>query len=56
MSRSIVGMLTVATVAFPTAALAQRDTVLRVPVSGVIELGLAPFVGRAIREAEESPP
>lgn len=28
------------------------DAVVRVPVSGVIELGLAPFVGRAIREAE----
>ena len=32
----------------------QETTVVRVPVTGTIELGLAPFIGRAIREAEES--
>ena len=30
----------------------QQGTVVRVPVHGVIELGLAPFVARSIREAE----
>ena len=30
------------------------QSVVRVPVTGTIELGLAPFVGRSIREAEES--
>ena len=34
-------------------ALAQRPVVYRVTVSGVIELGLAPYIERAIREAEE---
>lgn len=33
---------------------ASEPTVVRVPVTGTIELGLAPFVGRSIREAEES--
>jgi membrane-bound serine protease (ClpP class) len=32
----------------------EQLTVVRVPVTGTIELGLAPFVGRSIREAEES--
>lgn len=32
----------------------QQSRVVRVPVTGTIELGLAPFVGRSIREAEES--
>ncbi len=35
-------------------ASAQQETVHRVPVTGVIELGLAPFIARAIREAEEA--
>ncbi|MGQ0561234.1 MAG: NfeD family protein [Gemmatimonadota bacterium] len=30
----------------------ERGAVVRVPVHGVIELGLAPFIARAIREAE----
>ena len=38
----------------PTAAPAQTQIVVQVPVTGVIELGLAPFIGRAIREAEEA--
>jgi membrane-bound serine protease (ClpP class) len=39
----------------PTAAsLPQERTVIRVPVTGTIELGLAPFIGRAIGEAEEA--
>ncbi|MFQ5529970.1 MAG: ATP-dependent Clp protease proteolytic subunit, partial [Gemmatimonadota bacterium] len=36
------------------APVVQETTVVRVPVTGTIELGLAPFVARAIREAEES--
>ena len=35
--------------AFPVSA---QDLVYRIPVSGVIELGLAPYVARAVREAE----
>ena len=31
---------------------AEQDTVYRVPVTGVIELGLAPFIERSLREAE----
>lgn len=30
----------------------QRGDVLRVPVTGVVELGLAPFIERSVREAE----
>ena len=38
---------------FPSTALGQgEEIVLRVPVTGVIDLGLAPFIERAIREAE----
>ena len=37
--------------AFPATAQAQ-ESVFRVPVTGVVELGLAPFIERAIREAE----
>lgn len=33
-------------------AAAQRETVYRVPVSGIIEGGLAPYIARALREAE----
>jgi membrane-bound serine protease (ClpP class) len=36
----------------PPAAAAVQTNVYRVPISGVIELGLAPFVERTIREAE----
>ena len=53
MRRTILGMAAVAAVTFPAVATAQRETVYRVPVSGVIELGLAPFIGRAIREAAD---
>lgn len=33
-------------------SVAAQDTVYRIPISGVIELGLAPFVARAVSEAE----
>src|SRR5918999_1592336 len=36
------------------AAAGQAPTVYRVSVSGVVELGLAPYVSRRIREAEEA--
>jgi membrane-bound serine protease (ClpP class) len=32
----------------------QRGAVVRIDVSGVIELGLAPFIARSIREAQEA--
>lgn len=52
---TLLGLVTVAAaaacgrdVAAPTAV----DTVYRVPVTGVIELGLAPFIERSLREAK----
>jgi membrane-bound serine protease (ClpP class) len=45
----LVGLTAVAVLA---QAPEDRGAVVRVPVSGVIELGLAPFVERTIREAE----
>jgi membrane-bound serine protease (ClpP class) len=36
------------------AAAGQAPTVYRISVSGVVELGLAPYVSRSIREAEEA--
>lgn len=54
MMRRTIGLFAVAAAVLPATATAQRDTVVRVHVSGVIELGLAPFIGRAIREAEEA--
>jgi len=32
----------------------QETTIVRVPITGTIELGLSPFVSRSLREAEES--
>jgi len=56
MSRSIyaVAALTLGGfVALPTVSVGQdAPLVFRVPVSGVIEMGLAPFIERSIREAE----
>ena len=45
--------LTLAAASAPLIGTAQEQTVVRVPVTGTIELGLAPFIGRAIDEAEE---
>jgi membrane-bound serine protease (ClpP class) len=36
----------------PEALRAQQAVVYRIPVTGVIELGIAPFIRRALREAE----
>lgn len=47
----ILGGLLGGSPAFSATALAQ-ESVFRVPVTGVVELGLAPFIERAIREAE----
>ncbi len=52
--RTILGVAVWGAVLGPGPASAQQETVYRVPVKGVIELGLAPFVARAIREAEEA--
>jgi membrane-bound serine protease (ClpP class) len=38
--------------AFPVHSVPQQRTVYRVEVSGVIELGLAPYVARALRQAQ----
>ena len=54
MMRRTIGLLAVAAAVLAAPAAAQRETVVRVHVRGVIELGLAPFIGRAIREAEEA--
>lgn len=47
-------ILVVGAVAPTAASHLQERTVVRVPVTGTIELGLAPFIGRAIGEAEEA--
>ena len=52
--RTILGVAVWGAVLGPGPASAQQETVYRVPVTGVIELGLAPFIARAIREAEEA--
>lgn len=36
----------------PVPAVAQRPVVYRIPVTGTVELGLAPFLRRSLREAE----
>ena len=42
-------------VGWPSGAQAQdAPRVFRVPVTGVVEMGLAPFIERAIREAEDA--
>ena len=39
----------------PASVLGQSDdVVIRVPVTGVVELGLAPFIERSLEEAAES--
>jgi membrane-bound serine protease (ClpP class) len=47
-----IGLILAAAVAAP--ALAQERVVYRVPVTGTIELGISPFIKRAIAEAEEA--
>ena len=47
-------ILVVGAVAPTAASHPQERTVVRVPVTGTIELGLAPFIGRAIGEAEDA--
>ena len=46
-----VAALLAAAVLGPVAALAQAGAVYRVPVTGVVELGLAPYIERAVEEA-----
>ena len=53
--RFVVGSLLCAVLpAYAAAQQNARGSIYRVPVSGVIELGLAPFVARSIAEAEKA--
>jgi membrane-bound serine protease (ClpP class) len=48
-------VLTVACISLPPrGAEAQRPVIYRVPVTGTIELGISPFIGRVLREASEA--
>jgi membrane-bound serine protease (ClpP class) len=38
----------------PRGAEAQRPVVYRIPVTGTIELGISPYIGRVLREASEA--
>ena len=49
-SKSLAAFVTLAVVAAPADA-QSRGVVYRIPVSGVVELGLAPFIERGIDEA-----
>src|SRR5688500_10169635 len=52
-TRAAAGFLLLAALATPgMAQKPQKGAVVRVPVHGVIELGIAPFIARSIREAE----
>ncbi len=51
MRRWTAGLVFAAVVGLTGAAGAQQRVVYRIPVSGVIELGLAPYVSRALEEA-----
>lgn len=51
MRRWIVGLLLAAAAGMTPAAEAQEGLVYRIPVTGTIELGLAPYVSRALTEA-----
>jgi membrane-bound serine protease (ClpP class) len=50
---SLLLLLTVSLV-LPCRAVAQRDVVYRIPVTGTIELGLAPYIERVLQEAEDA--
>ena len=49
MKSILAALVCTAAAVFPAAA---QDVVYRIPVSGVIELGLAPYIARGVREAE----
>lgn len=51
MTRKLIGLLGVGLLATGPAALAQQPLVYRIPVTGTIELGIAPYISRALREA-----
>lgn len=51
---TVAGLVAATTGFAPSAAAQDRGEVYRVPVTGVIELGLAPFVERSLREARSS--
>jgi membrane-bound serine protease (ClpP class) len=52
--RRIVRLTLLLVVALASAAGAQEHVVYRIPITGTIENGLAPYVARALREARES--
>ncbi len=52
MNRWRIVLICAALAAPSTAALAQQPLVYRIPVTGTIELGLAPYIARAITEAQ----
>jgi len=52
MRRLLLAITTAGSLLTPHALVAQRATVYRIPVTGVIELGIAPFIRRALREAD----
>lgn len=52
--RRIVRLALLLAVGVSSAAAAQDHTVYRIPITGIIENGLAPYVARALREAREA--
>ena len=52
MNRWRIALICIALAAHPAAALAQQALVYRIPVTGTIELGLAPYIARGISEAQ----
>lgn len=54
MRRSAWLLALAALVGVPGAVSAQRPVVYRIPVDGVIELGIAPFIRRSLREADQA--
>lgn len=52
--RAILGLAAVLVTTSLPAQEIEKGSVVRVPVTGVIELGLSPFIARSIREAEKA--
>ena len=52
MLQRVLPVIAAAAMLLPTPAASQTPVVYRIPVTGTIEMGLAPFISRALREAE----
>jgi membrane-bound serine protease (ClpP class) len=52
--RRIVRLTLILLVSLASSAATQDEVVYRIPISGIIEHGLAPYVARALREAREA--